>query len=115
MVCSSLGSFYIVDSRRGCVHPRCKREAKSTRAPATDKFFCFKKVAPALIVCFNLTTLTPRLTANVKQEVLVRRFGVTQKQALRSQALLRLGVTEQDVRIAERLIGSRRDGADDVG
>eukprot|EP00903_Cladosiphon_okamuranus_P017456 g16078.t1 len=47
-----------------------------------------------------------------KQEVMLRHFGVTQKQALRTQALLRLGVTEQDVRIAERLMGSRRDGAD---
>eukprot|EP00752_Nemacystus_decipiens_P013481 g11940.t1 len=46
-----------------------------------------------------------------KQEVMIRHFGVTQKQALRTQALLRLGVTEQDVRIAERLMGSRTDGA----
>lgn len=45
---------------------------------------------------------------------MIRHFGVTQKQALRTQALLRLGVTETDVRIAERLMGSRSDGADNV-
>lgn len=47
-----------------------------------------------------------------KQDVMVKHFGVTQKQALRTQALLRLGVTEEDVRIAERLMGSRKEGAD---
>ncbi|CAM9167134.1 unnamed protein product [Scytosiphon promiscuus] len=47
-----------------------------------------------------------------KQDVMVKHFGVTQKQALRTQALLRLGVTDEDVRIAERLMGSRREGSD---
>lgn len=42
-----------------------------------------------------------------KQDVMVKHFGVTQEQALRTQALLRLGVTDEDVRIAERLMGSR--------
>lgn len=49
-----------------------------------------------------------------KQDVMVKHFGVTQKQALRTQALLRLGVTDEDVRIAERLMGSRSEGADNV-
>ncbi|CAN0136888.1 unnamed protein product, partial [Hapterophycus canaliculatus] len=47
-----------------------------------------------------------------KQDVMFKHFGVTQKQALRTQALLRLGVTDEDVRIAERLMGSRTEGAD---
>lgn len=42
-----------------------------------------------------------------KQDVMVKHFGVTPEQALRTQALLRLGVTDEDVRIAERLMGSR--------
>lgn len=45
-----------------------------------------------------------------KDDVMSKHFGVTQKQALRTQALLRLGVTEEDVKIAERLLGSRLDG-----
>ncbi|CAN0535907.1 unnamed protein product, partial [Ectocarpus sp. 12 AP-2014] len=49
-----------------------------------------------------------------KQDVMVKHFGVTQKQALRTQALLRLGVTDEDVRIAERLMGSRSEGADNT-
>lgn len=40
-------------------------------------------------------------------DVMSKHFGVTQKQALRTQALLRLGVTEEDVKIAERLLASR--------
>lgn len=66
------------------------------------------------VCCFNLTLCTPRTFSPCRhmQEVMIRHFGVTQKQALRTQALLRLGVTEQDVRIAERLMGSRTDGAD---
>lgn len=48
-----------------------------------------------------------------KQDVMVKHFGVTQEQALRTQALLRLGVTDEDVRIAERLMGSRS-GAENV-
>lgn len=42
-----------------------------------------------------------------KDDVMAKHFGVTQKQALRTQALLRLGVTEEDVKIAERLLASR--------
>ncbi|CAM9945298.1 unnamed protein product, partial [Ectocarpus fasciculatus] len=49
-----------------------------------------------------------------KQDVMVKHFGVTQKQALRTQALLRLGVTDEDVRIAERLMGARSEGADNT-
>ncbi len=45
---------------------------------------------------------------------MIRHFGVTQKQALRTQALLRLGVTEADVKIAERLLVSRSEGAGNV-
>lgn len=42
-----------------------------------------------------------------KQDVMSKHFGVTQEQALRTQALLRLGVTDEDVKIAERLLASR--------
>ena len=45
-----------------------------------------------------------------KEDVMVKHFGVTQEQALRTQALLRLGVTDEDVRIAERLMASRSTG-----
>lgn len=45
-----------------------------------------------------------------KQDVMTKHFGVTQEQALRTQALLRLGVTDEDVRIAERLMGPRSAG-----
>lgn len=45
-----------------------------------------------------------------KQDVMAKHFGVTQEQALRTQALLRLGVTDEDVRIAERLMGPRSAG-----
>lgn len=45
-----------------------------------------------------------------KKDVMAKHFGVTQKQALRTQALLRLGVTDEDVRIAERLMGPRSAG-----
>lgn len=45
-----------------------------------------------------------------KKDVMAKHFGVTQKQALRTQALLRLGVTDEDVRIAERLMGPRSTG-----
>ena len=34
-------------------------------------------------------------------------FGVTHEQALRVQALLRLGISEDDVRVAERLMAPR--------
>lgn len=39
--------------------------------------------------------------------VMSKFFGVTPQQAERVQALLRLGVTDDDVRVAERLMGSR--------
>lgn len=43
-------------------------------------------------------------------------FGVTPEQAQRVQALLRLGVTDDDVRVAERLMrsrsGSQSEGSD---
>lgn len=42
-----------------------------------------------------------------KQDVMAKHFGVTPEQALRTQALLRLGVTDEDVRIAERLMATR--------
>lgn len=45
-----------------------------------------------------------------KQAVMAKHFGVTQEQALRTQALLRLGVTDEDVRIAERLMAARSSG-----
>lgn len=45
-----------------------------------------------------------------KEDVMLKHFGVTQEQALRTQALLRLGVTDEDVRIAERLMASRSAG-----
>lgn len=45
-----------------------------------------------------------------KRDVMTKFFGVTQEQALRTQALLRLGVTDEDVRIAERLMGPRSAG-----
>lgn len=48
-----------------------------------------------------------------KQDVMTKHFGVTQEQALRTQALLRLGVTDEDVRIAERLMGTRSAGDSD--
>ena len=43
--------------------------------------------------------------------VMVKHFGVSLNQAQRVQALLRLGVNEEDVRVAERLMRSRTDGA----
>lgn len=46
--------------------------------------------------------------------VMVKHFGVSLVQAQRAQALLRLGVTEQDVQIAERLMSSTPGEADNV-
>lgn len=46
--------------------------------------------------------------------IMAKHFGVSLQQAQRVQALLRLGVTEEDVSIAERLMRSRSDGPDQV-
>lgn len=53
---------------------------------------------------------------SVSPFVMSKFFGVTPQQAQRVQALLRLGVTDDDVRVAERLFGSgsRSEGADKV-
>lgn len=45
--------------------------------------------------------------------VMVKHFGVNLAQAQRVAALTRLGITEQDVRIAERLMSSPPPGAAD--
>lgn len=39
--------------------------------------------------------------------VMSKFFGLTYEQALRVQALLRLGISEEDVRVAERLMAPR--------
>ncbi|CAM9389674.1 unnamed protein product, partial [Sphacelaria rigidula] len=41
-----------------------------------------------------------------------KHFGVTPTQALRTQALLKLGVTEEDVRVAERLMSPSKESKD---
>lgn len=49
------------------------------------------------------------MTETASPLVMVKNFGVSLAEAQRVQALLRLGVTEEDVRIGERLIGMRRE------
>lgn len=53
------------------------------------------------------------LTETASSLVMVKHFGVSLSQAQRVQALLRLGVTEQDVQIAERLMSSTPPGGAD--
>lgn len=50
------------------------------------------------------------MTETTSPLVMVKRFGVSLAEAQRVQALLRLGVTEQDVQIAERLMSSTPSG-----
>ncbi|CAM9786744.1 unnamed protein product [Choristocarpus tenellus] len=51
---------------------------------------------------------SPHLSTSYnKSGVLNKFFGVTEDQALRTRALLRLGVTEYDVKVAERLMAER--------
>ncbi|CAM9121155.1 unnamed protein product [Discosporangium mesarthrocarpum] len=45
-----------------------------------------------------------------KEDVMMKFFGVSVQQALRARALLRLGVTEADVKVAERLMAERAQG-----
>lgn len=52
--------------------------------------------------------MAPRVDPTPATAVVMSKFfGVTHQQALRVQALLRLGISEDDVRVAERLMAPR--------
>ena len=80
----------------------------------TFNWFCFPISSTAVRLMMEGNNSPAAVSPPLPQEVMMRHFGVTQKQALRTQALLRLGVTEADVKIAERLLVSRSEGADNV-
>lgn len=85
---------------------RCLTRLKSSRRPTCDYHaHCTLDLARASKVRHVYTMDSS--TTLPSSFIMSKFFGVTHEQALRVQALLRLGISEDDVRVAERLMAPR--------